>query len=112
MDFELILNYLAKVFSFDPNTPLLFTQFQFWVFFAIVFFGFALIASVPSKRMPLLRNAYLFLFSLLFYYKTSGLFVGLLILVTCTDFLIAQLIYAQRDKALWQRRALDRKSVV
>ena len=111
MDFELILNYLAKVFSFDPNTPLLFTQFQFWVFFAIVFFGFALIASAPSKRMPLLRNAYLFLFSLLFYYKTSGLFVGLLILVTCTDFLIAQLIYAQRDKALWQRRALLTLSV-
>lgn len=111
MDIELILNYLAKVFSFDPNSPLLFTQFQFWIFFTIVFLGFALLVSSPSKRMPLLRNAYLFLFSLLFYYKTSGLFVGLLILVTCTDFTIARLIYAQRERALWRRRALLALSV-
>ena len=42
---NLLLDYLSRVFSFDPNTPLLFTQFQFWVFFGIVFLGFALITS-------------------------------------------------------------------
>lgn len=82
------LQYIKSVFSFDPDSPLLFTQFQFWSFFAIVFAFFALF---KSKR--LLRNSYLFFVSLLFYYKTSGLFVGLLILVTCSDFLIAQGIY-------------------
>ena len=30
-------HYIESVFSFDPNSPLLFTQFQFWAFFAIVF---------------------------------------------------------------------------
>ncbi len=90
--------YLQSVFSFDPKTPLLFTQFQFWAFFAIVFAGFAL-----TRNRHLLRNSYLFFFSLLFYYKTSGLFVGLLILVTCSDFLIAQAIY--KCVTRWKRRA-------
>lgn len=111
MDLELILNFLAKVFSFDPNSPLLFTQFQFWAFFVIVFMGFALVVSSPSRRMPLLRNTYLLLFSLLFYYKTSGLFLGLLVLVTFTDFFIAKFIYAQREKPLWRRRLLLALSV-
>ena len=99
MDFELIIAYLQKVFSFDENSPLLFTQMQFWVFFCIVFAGFAFIG-----RRTLMRNAYLMAVSLLFYYKTSGLFVGLLLLVTCSDFLIAQRIYAttrQWKKRLW-----------
>lgn len=80
-------NYLLSVFSFDDKNPLLFTQFQFWVFFALVFAGFAYF-----KRKRLLRNSYLFFISLFFYYKTSGLFVGLLVLVTCSDFFIAKQI--------------------
>ena len=91
-------HYIESVFSFDPNSPLLFTQFQFWAFFAIVFAVFALFRN---KR--LLRNTYLFFISVLFYYKTSGLFFGLLLFVTCSDFLIAQLIY--RVQARWQKRA-------
>ena len=91
-------HYIESVFSFDPNSPLLFTQFQFWAFFAIVFAVFALFRN---KR--LLRNTYLFFVSVLFYYKTSGLFFGLLLFVTCSDFLIAQLIY--RVQARWQKRA-------
>ena len=105
------LHYIGHVFSFDPNSPLLFTQFQFWAFFAIIFLGFTLITSAPFRRQQLFRNAYLFLISLLFYYKTSGFYVGLLIMVTCTDFFIAQGIYANRNKALWRRRALVALSV-
>ncbi len=97
MNCELIIAYLQKVFSFDENSPLLFTQMQFWVFFCIVFAGFAFMG-----RRTLMRNAYLMAVSLLFYYKTSGLFVGLLLLVTCSDFLIAQRIYASR--AQWRKR--------
>ncbi len=96
---QLFWGYLQHVFSFDPNSPLLFTQFQFWAFFALVFALFALTGS-----RPLLRNSYLFFVSLLFYYKTSGFFVGLLILVTITDFFIAQGIY--KSKVHWKRKAL------
>ena len=88
MDADLIISFLSKTFEFNPNSPLLFTQFYFWAFFAIVFAGFSLI---HSKR--LLRNAFLFFVSLFFYYKTSGLFVLLLIFTTMSDFTLARLIY-------------------
>jgi len=96
---ELLFKYILNIFSFDPNSPLLFTQFQFWAFFAIVFAFFALL-----KNRRLLRNSYLFFISLLFYYKTSGLFVGLLILVTISDFFIAQNIY----KIKWSPESYDK----
>ena len=85
---DLILSFLSKTFAFDENSPLLFTQFYFWAFFAIVFAVFSLI---HSKR--LLRNTFLFIVSLFFYYKTSGLFVLLLIFATISDFFIAKLVY-------------------
>jgi len=95
---EELLRYIEKVFSFDPETPLLFTQMQFWVFFVLVFTLFSIIVSLPQSKSKghsrqLMRNCYLLLVSLLFYYKTSGWFVGLLLLVTCTDFYIARGIY-------------------
>ncbi len=87
MDLSLIEVFLRRLFSFDPNSPLLFTQFYFWAFFAIVYAVFALIGN---RR--LLRNSFLFFVSLLFYFKTSGLSVLILIFVTCSDFLIARRI--------------------
>ena len=90
-----VWGYLCNVFSFNPESPLLFTQLQFWIFFAIVFVGFSFVAD---KR--LLRSCWLFFVSILFYYKTSGLFFGLLLLVTCTDFFIAQFIYRAKRKSL------------
>ena len=93
----MFISYLLDVFSFDENSPLLFTQMHFWVFFCMVFAGFA----IMQKRTHM-RNTYLMAVSLLFYYKTSGLFVGLLLLVTCSDFLIAQRIYACSEK--WRKR--------
>ena len=102
-----LFEYIKGIFAFDPNSPLLFTHFQFWAFFAIVF---ALFSLLQSKT--LLRNAYLFFVSLLFYYKTSGLFVGLLLLVTVSDFFIAQGIYHFRDRSLVKKRLLLCLSVI
>lgn len=78
---------MEKIFSFDPNSPLLFTQFYFWAFLAVVFMIFTLIGN---KR--LLRNAFLFLVSVFFYFKTSGLSLLILLFVTASDFLIAKRI--------------------
>ena len=58
-----------------------FTQMGFWVFFFIVYTGFAFV----YKRL-FARNLFLFLVSCFFYYKTSGLFVMLLLFSTVTDF--------------------------
>lgn len=85
---------MEKIFSFDPNSPLLFTQFYFWAFFAIVYLFFSL-----TGKKKLMRNAFLFFVSLFFYFKTSGLSVLILIFVTLSDFLIAKRIHAAEKSA-------------
>ena len=88
-----LVHFLQEVFAFDASSPLLFTQFYFWAFFALVFAMFSL---VKSRR--LLRNSFIFIVSLLFYYKTSGLFVLILLFVTCSDVLLGQRIGNTRRK--------------
>lgn len=78
---------MEKIFSFDPNSPLLFTQFYFWAFLAVVFMVFTLIGN-----KKLMRNAFLFLVSIFFYFKTSGLSLLILLFVTVSDFFIAKRI--------------------
>ena len=79
-----ILTYLGQLLSFDSSHPLLFTQIHFWVFFLIVFavYTFFCTDRPLTKQRRVARNAYLFAVSLLFYYKTSGLFVLLLVFST------------------------------
>ena len=102
---DLIWDFLKNLFSFDQAHPLLFTQFYFWAFFALVFAGFSLIHS-----KPLLRNGYLFAVSLFFYYKTSGVFLALLAFVIVYNFLAAKWLY--RLKGEKGRKALTAFSVV
>ncbi len=81
-------DFLRHIFAFDSNSPLLFTQFYFWAFFAVVY---AIFSLLHSKR--LLRNSFLFFVSLFFYYKTSGLALLILLFVTLSDWLIGRQIY-------------------
>lgn len=91
-----LLTYLGSLFSFDNEHPLLFTQIHFWVFFLLVYAIFALIAARPNGNgshpinptRRVLRNGYLFAVSLLFYYKTSGLFVLLLVFSTLLGYVL------------------------
>lgn len=87
MNLENLKSFFGALLSFDDQYPLLFTQFYFWVFFAIVFAGFTLF-----QNKTLLRNTYLFFISLFFYYKTSGLFVLLLLFTTLVCFFIGKAI--------------------
>ncbi len=91
------LSYLKTIFSFNEAQPLLFTQFYFWAFFFVVFAGFS---QLCNRR--LMRNAFLFLVSLFFYFKTSGLFVLILIFSTFYNFFAAKGIAASRKQ--WGRR--------
>ena len=86
-----ILTFLTDLFSFDQSHPLLFTQFNFWAFFLLVFVGFAVVVTLKSPSDTTrkhIRNAYLFFVSIFFYYKTSGLFVLLLIFSTLLGYCI------------------------
>ena len=91
LDFDIILDFLKQVFSFDKAHPLLFTQFYFWAFFAFVFAFFCLF-----KNKCLLRNTYLFFVSLFFYYKTSGLFTLILIFITLYDFFAGKWLHSRK----------------
>ena len=117
------MNFLHHIFAFNSDSPLLFTQFYFWAFFAIVYAVFALIMEVGTEargerlkakgerlkaesRLRLhLRNVFLMAVSWFFYYKTSGLFLLLLLFVTLSDWLIARRIY----KNLTAKRSLKAK---
>lgn len=77
----MFLSFLKNIFSFDSNSPLLFTQFYFWAFFALVFSVFSLF-----KSKVLLRNAFIFFVSVFFYYKTSGWATLILVFATLLNF--------------------------
>jgi len=83
MNWQDIGQFLYRVLAFDKESPLLFTQFYFWAFFAIVFTIFSLL-----HNKILLRNIYLLFVSLLFYYKTSGIFVLLLIFTIIVNYFL------------------------
>jgi len=92
------MELLRHIFSFNSNSPLLFTQFYFWGFFFIVYILFALISGNTNKRMHM-RNVFLMLVSWFFYYKTSGVFLGILLILTASNWLIAKFIKLYNDKA-------------
>ena len=86
------MDVLKDILLYSEAKPLLFTRLYFWGFFAflLVFYTFI------YKKNPL-RNAYLFLMSLFFYYKSGGYFFTLLVFSTITDFTLGQLIYNARS---------------
>ena len=102
---DIIRDFAVSLFSFDQAHPLLFTQFYFWAFFALVFAVFSLFHS-----RVLLRNGFLFAVSLFFYYKTSGVFLALLVFVIVYNYFAAKGLYRLKKEG-W-RRALTAVSVV
>ena len=118
------MQFLHHIFAFNSDSPLLFTQFYFWAFFAIVYAVFALIMDIKPILNPSLkgrtfiskenspslqggaggglrlhlRNVFLMAVSWFFYYKTSGLFLLLLLFVTLSDWLIARRIYEAKGE--------------
>jgi len=82
-----MLDQLKHIFLFSEETPLSFVNLYFWIFFGIIYTGYALIYD--HKR---LRNSYLFFISLFFYYKTSGFFFTILLFSTLIDFWIGKKI--------------------
>ncbi len=87
-----MIDYLKEIFAFSSDRPLIFTQFYFWAFFAVVF---AVFSAIYKRRG--IKHVYLLLVSLFFYYKTSGLFVIILLSSTIWDFLIGSAIYNSKS---------------
>lgn len=109
------MEFLRHIFGFNSESPLLFTQFHFWAFFALVYSVFAIIMEVGRKPSQSslrgesrntrlhLRNIFLMVVSWFFYYKTSGIFLLILLFVTLSDWLIAQQIYRCKNQSHMQQ---------
>ncbi len=96
---------LKALIRYDPDEPMIFSTPAFWLFFLLVLAGYSLI----YKRL-FIRNFYLFILSLFFYYKSGGLFLGLLIFVTLIDYTCGLLIY--RSGTRFMRRFFVLLSIV
>lgn len=86
-------NAFFQQFLYDSKNPLLFNNgfFVYFFFFFILFF-FLLRNHHKARR-------YLFCaFSLYFFYKASGWFVGLVIISAIVDFFLSNAIYRTKDK--------------
>ena len=94
-----ITDKLQALFAYDASSPLIFSSGLFLFLFA----GFLLIYSA-FRRAPMARIVYVILFSLYFYYKSSGVYFLLLVFAAVSDFLIAQGIYRARFR--WTKRWL------
>ena len=99
------MDRIKEIFAFSDQHPMIFTALDFWVFFIVVFAGFALL----SKKTTL-RNAYLMLASFFFYYKTSGTFLILLVFSILFAYSTGALIHGAKKS--WHKKALLISSVV
>ena len=81
IDFASIGSAILEQFSYNPKSPLIFSS----GLFLFVFCLFSLLYPLLQKR-HLGRVIYLTLFSLFFYYKTSGIFFLLLVGLSVSDY--------------------------
>lgn len=96
LSFVLYANdYTRALLVFDPSSPLIFTKFFFWVFFAIIL-G---IDAIVYRKQPL-RSLFLFIVSIFFYYKTSGLFFFMLLFTINMDYFLSKKIYSSTNERL------------
>jgi len=82
-------------FLYDPKNPLLFNNGFFVCFFTLF------ICLYYAFRKNFFTRRYIFcFFSLYFFYKASGYFVGLVIVSAVVDFVVSNAIYKQQNKKI------------
>jgi alginate O-acetyltransferase complex protein AlgI len=93
------LHYFSQWLQYNPKQPFLFQTVPFVLLLSLFYFFYLLFA-----RKTLVRNIFILVFSLFFYYKISNYFVGLLLIISFSDFLLARRIYsckADNKKRFW-----------
>ncbi|HNY15643.1 MAG TPA: MBOAT family O-acyltransferase, partial [Bacteroidales bacterium] len=81
-------------FSYNPSDPFIFTSPAFWVFLLLVLAGFTLVLKSNS-----IRNTWLLLVSLWFYFRAGGLFLLLLLFISIINYLCGLLIYSAKKRS-------------
>ena len=102
---EIDWSKITDLLQYDPQHPLIFSSGLFLFFFLV----FTLFYALLYKKLKL-RILYIVLFSLYFYYKSSGNYFLLLILVSFSDFMIGWGVYRSENRT--KRRWLTALSIV
>ena len=100
-----IFHNLLSMLGYDPAAPMLFTSGLFWALFLIFVPVYALL-----KRHKWQMMAFVILFSLYFYYKSSGVFFMLLVATSAIDYFLSKAIAKSENRTL--RRTLLTISIV
>ena len=87
--FQFSITGFLQQLLYNPGAPLVFQSVLF-----IALFTFLYLVYVFVYKNPVQRNILLLIFSLFFYYKISGYYVGLLVLMASHDYLIGRRMFA------------------
>lgn len=98
-------NKIIEFITYDPTRPLLFNSARFLLLFLVAYGIFLLL-----RKRIFARTLYLFLFSIYFYYLSSGVYFWLLLLSTLINFGLGHALH--KSKAGTNRRLLITLSVV
>lgn len=80
-------------FSYNPKQPLLFNSALFLGLFLIFY-----VIYILSRKTHYFRIIYVVLFSLFFYYKSSGVYFWILIFSSVVDYSLSRLIYVEAQQ--------------
>lgn len=98
VNLSVLLDNILSQAIYSPGRPLIFTSGLFLFFFLLFTIGYAALYKKLNARI-----LYVTAFSLLFYYKTSGLYFLVLIALSLSDFIISHFIQgspSQRSRKL------------
>jgi D-alanyl-lipoteichoic acid acyltransferase DltB (MBOAT superfamily) len=91
--FPIDSNKFFGQFAYNPNEPLIFNSGFFLLLFPLFLIGYFLLARSHRPKLTFVT-----LFSLYFYYKSSGIYFLILIGSTLVDYILANLIYHASSK--------------
>ena len=84
------LSTIENWFTYNPKQPLLFNSALFLGLFLIFY-----VIYILSRKTHYFRITYVVLFSLFFYYKSSGVYFWILIFSSVVDYSLSRLIYVE-----------------
>ena len=107
MELSALWANIAEFLTYNPASPMIFSSGTFWALFLLFLPIYALLKS-KAGRMDMVL--YVVVFSLYFYYKSSGIFFLLILCTSIFDYAMSHLL-ASRTKE-WQRKLCVALSVV
>lgn len=94
-DATLALRNIGEMLSYDPSAPMLFSSGLFWLLFILMLPVYVVLKGSRGKMV-----LFVVLFSLYFYYKSSGLFFLMLMGTSWIDWMISRGIHRAQKRGV------------